>query len=300
MFYEYALEPAAVTSWEAARYFLDAFGPWKGRFLAQYPKDWVRLLLSGLTCKEMEKKRITARLELAKKNRVFYRRLGTTYDGTQAWIDNARQEHARQAFRAIIACAASAEDYVLEASSLDESHARWQVDSGRLLSREPAVFVQALELLLTASSKVVIVDPYFRADQSDKTGPLTAFCNLIRGRINEVQVHFGPKFGYAFCMQHAERALPSSVPAGMKVSLHCWTERAGGPRIHNRYLLTDVGGVQFGDSIEEGDPGQHDRVSILEEVTRARLWDEFVGPTPAFDSGGAPRTFEGRRGGGQR
>lgn len=295
MFYEYALEPAALSSWEATRYFLDAFGPWKGRFLAEYPKHWVRLLLSGLACKEMEKKRITARLELAKKNRVFYRRSGTAYDGTQTWIENAQQEHARQAFRAIIACAPSVADYVLEASSLDESHARWQVDSGRLLSREPAVFVQALELLLTASSQFVIIDPYFRADQPDKTRPLTAFCTLISGKINEVQVHFADALGYALCMQHAERALPSCVPTGMKVSLHSWKERAGGPRLHNRYLLTDVGGVQFGDSIEHGDRGQQDRVSILEEVSRARLWDEFVGPMPAFDSGGAPRMFNGTR-----
>jgi hypothetical protein len=296
VFYEYALEPSAVTTWESARYFLDAFGPWKGRLLAEYPKHWVRLLLSGLACGEMEKKRITARLELAKKNRVFYRRPGTSYDGTQGWLDNARREHARHAFRAIIASSASAEDHVLDATSLDERHDRWRVDGGRLLSREPAVFAQALELLLAASSQIVIVDPFFRADQPDKTGPLTAFCNLIRGRVNEVQVHFGPKFGYAFCMQHAERALPSCVPVGMKVSLHCWTERTGGPRIHNRYLLTDIGGVQFGDSIEAGEPGQHDRVSILEEVTRARLWDEFVGPTPAFEPGGAPRTFSGSRG----
>jgi hypothetical protein len=294
MFYEYALEPHAVTSWESARYFLDAFSPSKGRFLAEYPRHWVRLLLTGLTCGDMEKKRIANRLEMAKKSRAFYRR-SAPYDGERPWIDNARQEHARRAFRAVIACASSSEDYVLEASSLDESNPRWEVAGGRLLSREPSVFVQALELLLMVSSQMVIIDPYFRADQPAKTSLLTALCVSINGRISEVQVHCGSKLSYKLCMGHAERALPHCVPIGMKVSLRAWEQRQGGPRIHNRYLLTDVGGVQFGDSIEEGEPGEHDRVSILEESTRARLWDEFVGPTPAFEALGPPRVFEGRR-----
>lgn len=293
MFFEYALDPAAVTSWDTARYFLDAFGPWKGRFLAEYPKHWVRLLLSGLTCKDMEKKRITARLEQAKKNRIFYRRPGTSYDGTRTWMENAQEEHSRQPFRAIVACSASADPHVLDASTVDETDPRWKVDAGQLLSREPAVFVQAFELLLRASSKVVIIDPYFRADQPDKTAPLTAFCTLIKGHIDEVHVHFSDEpIGYAQCMRHADRALPSSVPSGMKVSLHCWSPPPNG-RFHNRYILTDVGGVQFGDSIEHGE--SNDRISILEESTRVKLWNDFVGTSPALNRVGVPRSFEGQR-----
>lgn len=296
MFYEYALEPAALKSWESTRYFLDAFGPWKGRLLSQYPTDWIRLLLRGLTCGDVEKKRVMARLEQAKKDRVFFRRPGAPYNGAHPWINNARDEHARQPFHAIIAASASAEDDHLDASSLDESHPRWQVPSGKLLARNPTVFAQALQLLLLASSRIVIVDPYFRADQTDKTAPLAAFCSLINGRIGEVHVHFSDEaLSYSLCMSHAQRALPSCIPVGVKVSLHCWKRRAGGPRLHNRYLLTDVGGVQFGDSIEQGERGQHDRVSILDEASRARLWEEFVGPVPAFDSGGASRSFDGAR-----
>ncbi len=215
-------------------------------------------------------------------------------------IGSTRAAH----FRAIISSAAYRRKsvYVLEAASLDESHARWQVDSGRLLSRDPAVFARALELLLKASSKVVVVDPYFRADHPDKTGPLTAFCTLIDGQISEVAIHFVDNdrtVGYAKSIEHAERALPSCVPSGMKVTLHCWKERAGGPRFHNRYVLTDVGGVQFGDSIERGDAGHLDRVSILEESSRAKLWEQFVGVSPAFEAAGVPRAFQGRRGAGR-
>ena len=43
MFHEYALEPAVLSSWERTRFFLDAFGPWKGRFLAEFPRKWKNL-----------------------------------------------------------------------------------------------------------------------------------------------------------------------------------------------------------------------------------------------------------------
>ena len=155
-----------------------------------------------------------------------------------------------------------------------------------------------LDLLFRASSRVVIVDPYFRAHQPDKTRPLTAFCNLLRGRGATLEIHFADNDqlpGYARFMTDAARALPGVVPSGSKVTLHCWKERAGGPRLHNRYVLTDVAGVQFGDSIEQGDVGHQDRVSILEEVSRASLRQQFLGTPGAFDRAGPPKEFEGRR-----
>ncbi|MBK8997353.1 MAG: hypothetical protein IPM35_16615 [Myxococcales bacterium] len=296
MFFEFALEPTAVTGWDSARYFLDAFGPWKGRFLSQYPKDWARRLLASLTCGDVEKKRIAARLEQAKKDRVFYRRVATAFDGDQPWLSNARAEHAREPFRAIIAVRPTGENFVLEAASLDEGNPRWRVDAGRFTARDANAYAAALAMLLRASSRLLIIDPYFRADQPDKTGPLAAFCRLVHGRVSEVHVHFADEArGYAPCIQDARRALPGVLPDGMQVSLHCWRERAGGRRLHNRYLVTDVGGVQFGDGIERGDAGQEDRLSLLDEESRARLWDDFMGSQPGFDLAGAVVTVVAAR-----
>jgi hypothetical protein len=303
MFYEYAIEPSVLSNWERTRYFIDAVGPSKGRFLAEYPKHWVRLVLSTLSCGDYEKKRIVERLELAKKNRVFFRRSGAPFDGTKSWLDNVEVEHAspRGPFHAIIATEARSNDFIIDAAHLDENHARWKIEQGRLVPREPIVFAKMLDLLFRASSRVVIIDPYFRADQDDKTRPLTEFCNLLLGSATTIEVHFADEpRGYQPCMDDAARALPNVVPDGMKVTMHCWKERTGGPRLHNRYVITDVCGVQFGDSIERGETGHLDRVSILEEPSRAKLWDQFVGVAPAFEAAGVPGVFEGRRGSGRR
>ena len=79
----------------------------------------------------------------------------------------------------------------------------------------------------------------------------------------------------------------------MVPACRCWKEWAGGARLHNRYLLTDIGGVQFGDEIEVGDPGHEDRVSILDEPSRVRLWDHHTGNPPAFDPAGESLEFVG-------
>jgi hypothetical protein len=292
MFYEYALEPTVLSSWERVRYFLDSFGPWKGRFLAQYPKYWKRLVYQALTCRDLEKKRIEERL-VRLDPRVFSARSGAVYDGALTWLDNAIAENAREPFHAIIAEQTTGSP-VLEAGSLDDSEPLWHVPPGRLLPREPEVVAQALQLLVQASTRMVIIDPYFRADQNDKTLPLVAFFKLFAGRSVQLEIHASDSaISYAEGVRLARRALPRVLGPGSTVTLRCWRERAGGIRLHNRYILTEIGGVQFGDSIESGEAGQEDRISILGEDERARLWTFFCTSPYGFDEAGAPITIVG-------
>jgi hypothetical protein len=49
MFFEYAIEPSVFSTWQNARFFLDALGPWKGRFLAEFPrKKWLPQVIEGM------------------------------------------------------------------------------------------------------------------------------------------------------------------------------------------------------------------------------------------------------------
>jgi hypothetical protein len=292
MFHEYALDPTVLSNWERTRYFLDSFGPWRGRFLAQYPRRWKRLVYQQLRCPDVERKRIEERLAVLDP-RVFSGRSSATYDPEIAWLENAVRENQRSPFRAIIANEDRVPN-VLDASTVDERNTLWRAEAGRLVARDAANFVRAVQLLLQASTKIILVDPFFRADQREKRDPVLAFCRAMGGTTAVLEVHFRDEpRSYALAMADAERFLPNLLPAGVTVTLRCWKERAGGARLHNRYLLTDVGGVQFGDGIEVGDPGQHDRVSILDEQSRVTLWDQYGERTPAFDEAGAARQILG-------
>lgn len=298
MFYEYALEPAVLSNWASVRYFLDAFGPWKGRFLAEYPREWKKMVYNALDaagCPNVEKSRIEVRLRQIDK-RTLVLRPDALWDGTKSWVENALAEHEREPFRAIIARVAQAgRPHVLNAADVDEREALWRADQGGLVVRDPASIVRAIALLLAKSSRVLLIDPYFRADQGDKLLALRAICRPLAPRGIPLELHFADEArGYEPCIRDARRALPDELPSGMHVTMHCWIERAGGARLHNRFLLTDVGGVQFGDSVERGERGHEDRLSILEEATRVTLWEQYVGPRHAFDAAGAPVEFVGR------
>jgi hypothetical protein len=292
MFHEYAVDPSVLWTWDRTRVFLDAFGPLKGRFLAEFPRRWKRMVFERLRCPDVERHKIVERLA-SLDPRVFSPRTHAAYDPNQLWLENALIEHRRLRFRAIIAEGGGSAD-VLDAGVVDDRSDLWRVEPGCMVPRQAAAYVKVLDLLLRASRKIVYVSPFLRADQPDKTAPVVAICAALARSAVDFEIHFRDEpRSYALCMSDAARYLPRLLPAGSKVTLRCWKERAGGARLHNRYLLTDVGGVQFGDEIEDGDPAHQDRMSILDEPSLARLWNHHTGTPPAFDAAGQAQQFVG-------
>jgi len=295
MFYEYAIDPAVLSNWKDARYFLDAFGPWKGRFLSEYPNHWKRLVYQSLTCGDTEKSRIEIRLKQLDR-RIFHRRKDAPYDGKLAWLSNAQVMHAKLPFHLIVALGhSSAEDNIADSATLDESHERWQVHSGKYIVRDPSVLAQELKFLLLVSSRAALIDPHFRADKDECTQPLEKICKLLPPGIRNIDVHCAEEhLSYSECVRYAKRALPNVIPAGFSITVYCWKERIGGSRLHNRYFITDIGGIKFGDSIKQGDAGQQDHLNIMDEPSRALCWSEYVDPGNAFDPAGAPVEIKGK------
>jgi hypothetical protein len=42
-------------------------------------------------------------------------------------------------------------------------------------------------------------------------------------------------------------------------------QKVNGERLHNRFIVTDVGSVMLGDSIDEGAPGETNDLALLDE-----------------------------------
>jgi hypothetical protein len=86
-----------------------------------------------------------------------------------------------------------------------------------------------------------------------------------------------------FFRGECENYLPHIVPTGLTLTVRRWKNRVAGERLHNRYVLTDIGGVQFGVGLDEGDPGTTDDVTRLAPDSYRRRLEEFTGPAYAFD-----------------
>ena len=80
----------------------------------------------------------------------------------------------------------------------------------------------------------------------------------------------------------------------MPLFVRRWKEREGGEKLHNRYILTDIGGVQFGVGLDEGEPGTTDDIARLSVDTFRKRFEDYAGPNFAFDQDGEPFSVEGQ------
>jgi hypothetical protein len=293
MFYEYAVEPELISNWDRAQRFLHSFGPSRGRFLARYPKHWVKLVIANLDSHDVQgvtRSSIVAKLS-GLNERIYSRRKHAQFNGDLPWLSNALTEHQRRPFRAIVSATTAGEN-VIDGSTMDEECPLWRVQPGQIVKRDAVAYADCLELLVRFSRRILVIDPYFVADRHEKVRPLVEICKRLSGDWPSIEVISSDDArGYEHCMHLAGRVLPNALPPGCSVTLRCLRTRHAGDRLHNRYVLTDIGGVQFGDSIEHTQDGQQDHVAILGDDAHASLWKDYTGG--AFEEAGPAREFVG-------
>ena len=57
--------------------------------------------------------------------------------------------------------------------------------------------------------------------------------------------------------------MPPIIPKGLLVTFRQLKEKPGGDKLHNRYLLSDIGGIDFGAGLDDGKEGWTDDIRIL-------------------------------------
>lgn len=269
MFYEYAVDPESFDSWQTTRYLLDAFGVDKGRLIWDLPnKRWrelVRVNVEAKVHREIERMKIIERLSRLPRS-TLVRRHDVTYDAAKGWLDNALVEHTRRAFRAVLSPkTATGVTEVLDPREVDEVDSRWSVPPGMTLQRDASTVVSELSLLLKHARSIDLVDPHFQAQKAMKVKFLYAVArNSAPDAVITMHMKEEAKGepGRSLCATATAR-LPEQIPEGRVVEILVWRERTGGERFHNRFILTNAGGVQFGDGLEHGGDVEVDRVSRL-------------------------------------
>ncbi len=302
MFHVYAIDPHVLSSWERLRYFLDSLGHAQGRLLAEFPKTWKRLVYDCLR----QRGTLTSRVELRLKNMdatVFVRRPQAAYDGTCSWLENALEEHAREPFHAIVANATEGipnategTPAILDADAVDATWPLWRASAGLLVPRDSEEMASVAAPLLCLSTRMVWIDPYFWPEHHNKTDVLKRVLEATRLNADvEIHARLPEDFGYPWAKSRCEQLLPQHTPSDLKLRVRFRAERDCGKRLHNRYVLTDVGGIQFGDGLEKGSVGQDDRVSALEAATWKELLNQYCEAPSAFDDVGDPIMIHGTR-----
>jgi len=152
--------------------------------------------------------------------------------------------------------------------------------------------------MLRLADVIVFVDPYFRPARVANRRPLEAFLRAaVHARSTKmparVEVHTSlseDRCGTREYFEHqCQQNLPRCIPEGARLAVLRLRERPGGQQLHNRYILTDVGGLVFGAGLDEGAAGETDDVSLMDRAQYELRWSQHATDVAAFfDVDGVP------------
>lgn len=301
MIHAYAIEPQVAATWgrrEEFRYIHDKFGVGTPRVLLELPafSKWKKAVYGAaldLGLSETDMKRVEELFRIFGDHRS--RRPDAVYDGLITWLENAEREHARRACAGIIAASnPRSNPAVMGTAQLDGTEPRWHRESGGVIARTPDAMAAALLALLSNASQVHMVDPHFGPENARYRKVIEALLVAMAtsGRPASVRVHCSEKSALAFFESEAAK-MAARLPHGATVEFVRWSQRAGSEKLHNRYVLTDIGGVALGTGLDEGQAGETDDVLLLPPAQYARRWAQYAGEDGTFDRVDRPSPVTG-------
>jgi hypothetical protein len=279
MIYEYAVSPSLFTNWQDLRFFLATFGGGHGRLLSDIPrKKWMGLAYSAIRDSnngQVMKKRLVEGIKKLARGAIYRRNTAPELD-SQEWIQHAIAAHQDRPFQAIITdCYDGESECVIRNEQSLIENKRWEIPSDQIIERRSQVMVEAISPMLDCAREVILMDRNFDPDKYRWRPFLIELAKFLSKRafspsINKLTFHVGDKFGAQFLELKCDTYLSSELPSGMTVAfvIRPWEE------LHDRYVLTDIGGVQFGIGldIQDGSGPEKVRVSRISEGT----WRQWV------------------------
>jgi hypothetical protein len=300
----FALEPQLVATWgrrEEFRFIHDKFGLGTPRVLLELPafSKWKKAVYSAATALDFSQedmKRIEELFRLFGEHK--HRRADSVYDGLRSWLENAEAEYVRRPFAGIIATQNPRDhEAVLVAEQLGAGSARWTLAGGDSPARTPEALALALSAMVTNCRQLHLVDPHFGPENARHRKVLEALLEIVGNggiALDIIRIHCSAKSQLAFFESEAAK-MAARLPNGLSLQFVRWQQKSGGDRLHNRYVLTDVGGVALGIGLDAGDTGETDDVLLLPRAQYGLRWSQYVEENGAFECVDRPKDIVGTR-----
>jgi len=303
MIYEYALEPEMVATWGTlhnSRFFIREFGMGQGRIVSRYPKKWAKKVWEAFvegSDNHNDRRRMVELLVRLQETMIV--REGCCWDDSNGnWLKNALLEHTRYPFKAILAKNnPENRPEILAEDALSVSPCPgWDNPHGITVKRKAHDMAAAVRRMLTCCRWVKFIDPYFSQCKHGHKQSIIAFLNILKNErplelSRTVEIHAS---GDGATIDYLKDFFEKIIPVGTQVTIYQWQERLGGQRLHNRYILTDLGGVSFSHGLDAGGDGETDDINRLDHEQYIYRCKEYDPAAPAFDEASKPLTITGR------
>lgn len=275
MIYEYAIDPALVKDWVLARDvgLAGQFGMDHRRIVSDLDDNWKGEVYSlvlehfELDCSSAEfidaEQFMTALLKYLEQN------TSRGIRRTDRWLDQILQVHKSEPFHAILSSQLiqGCDEVITQDVTRDLMNPLWYLPTIKVTRKTADSLAQQLASFLRLANKIILVDPYFDADDDKYCEVLAALLEkTVTSRANDRAspevilisgVDHRQKGRESKSMSPEEQHLRESrlrcrvameklgkfIPLGMNVTFKCVAAFRDGDEVHNRYLLTDIGGA---------------------------------------------------------
>lgn len=323
MIYEYAIDPELVVNWVIAgigRY-VGQFGIDQRRLVSDFPINWEGRvygeLYKNFNDDDSSLEFQSTQLELQRYLQILteymvYRNINIPSDSS--WLNAAIAEHAIRPFHAIFT---SEKDEIGLLGVISEKNVDnirdhyWMLPTVEVTKKSAVEIAEKLRPLLQAARKIYIVDPYFDAEEERFRKTLIEIANQVtklpraveftpvitiitkasrsyRDRLSDDQEkrEIELKNLAKSIENNAKKYLSKSILSGLSVNLVILRNAMQGNRVHNRYLLTDIGGVVIpygideyknNDKYEDTDDTSDDLIPMPKGMYASR-WNQYVRP----------------------
>ena len=279
MIYEYAISPVLCTNYQDLRFLLETFGKAEGRLFADIPrKKWIRLTrkeIKGSVNGQVMKKRLVVGVDKLVRKAIYHRNF-VPQPNSDIWIDHALVAHDDRPFQAILTDYYDGDETcILRYDHEFTEDCRWKVPLDKTIRRSAANIIEAIRPMLDCAREVILIDRNFNPEIYRWRPFLLELSDFLSKRrfspsINKIDFHLGDDIAADHMEFLCNKYLSKERPSDFKMNFIIWPRDA----LHDRYIITDIGGVNFGIGLDiwDGSGPEEVKINRISEETRIRLW----------------------------
>jgi hypothetical protein len=311
MISEYAVEPAAIgADWATFKDLIDRFGADKGRLISRFPRKWEKKVIHAAKAAGVPDVRLASIVERLRCGSYKIADFCRDFDHERDWIGNALREHEARPFHAIV-CSSDAQGCAAALSPDDcaDAEPRFSAPVSQDIVRAPEDIAGVLTALAAAAQEIDLVDPYFdlRATNGDYLAPLTELLARLAAMPvapKTIRIHFRThptRPTPELLARDGERLTRGMIPDGYILELCEWQEIPNGEDFHDRFFLTDIGGLMVGAGFSATGVAETATFSLLDYAHAQQLRGRFlvgaavyakIGSTVRIHSDGSTEVLE--------
>jgi hypothetical protein len=250
-----AAEPTSCENSSELRLLLRFFGPYAGRYLAEYPGNWGDMLRNCyFNSGDVEAERIKTCLKRAREQGALLRNPSLAWDEAQAWVDNANAlaSSTPPKIHGIVVARKHIRQNEL---TLDDIDTRLPLTADEKVPGTVDEYLRVSRTLLAISPELFFVDPYLNPCKRD-------IAPVMKGMLKKISD--GRKCQRVACFARTSRVVGERSHSWDEVKT-AWTRllaEVGWPKdrifeyllldddgaaenVHPRYLFSIKGGIRF-------------------------------------------------------